>query len=340
MAQIDKTKRSLWWLFIILAGVWLACFPLFSKEFLGQFFYMPFLGTIAATVANTTPAAAGIVYFPILTRLEILPITAVQFSLIIQAYGMGLGTLKWYMVNKQLFILNVLPVCIGGGIIGVISSLVLFPIENPELLTLIFNFIALLLTQFIFFSILFKKKYPQLTVKLTPRSFTILFLFSVVGGLISGWIGFGIDTLFYFILTVIFHINPAAAIVTSISIMASISIVGTAVNLLIHHVPLALWFSAIPGVTIAGLFLASWVAVKLGARNVLLLFTLLLSLDFFITFWTQQTIPMSQLFRQGVTYALIVYLVYIHIRVFKEGYKDINASLGEFKPIQVPSSEA
>ena len=332
MRLFKQNNRPLLWLFLLIAVIWIACFPLFAKEFLEKFFYMPFLGTIAATVANTTPAAAGIVYFPILTRLDILPVTAVQFSLIIQAYGMGLGTLKWYAVNKKLFIGNVLPICIGGGIIGVVSSLAFFPIKNPELLTLIFNFIALLLTQFIFFSMLVKKKYPQLTVKLTPRSIAILFFFSLVGGLISGWIGFGIDTMFYFILTVIFHVNPAAAIVTSISIMAAISIVGTGVNLLMHHVPLALWFSAIPGVTVAGLFLASYVAVKLGARNVLLLFTLLLSLDFFITFWTQQTIPMSHMLRQGISYGLIIYLVYIHIRVFKEGYNDMNASLGEFKP--------
>ncbi|MDM8514703.1 sulfite exporter TauE/SafE family protein [Desulfobacterales bacterium HSG16] len=317
---------------IIIAGLWILFFPYFYKDFLNQFFYMPFLGTIAATVANTTPAAAGIVYFPILTRLNISPVTAVQFNLIIQAYGMGLGTFKWFLVNRNLFISNVIPICLVGGIIGVVISIVFFPINSPEMLTLIFNLIAFLFTQIIFVSILCKHKYPKLSVEMNAVNIFILFFFSFIGGLVSGWIGFGIDTMFYFILTIIFKINPAAAIVTSISLMAAMSMTGTVLNVIFHDVPLSLWYSAIPGVTIAGLFLASYLAVKLGAKNVLLLFTFLLSIDFFMTLWMQRTIPMSQSVRIMLTYSLIIYLVFIHVKIFKESYKDLGPSLGEFKP--------
>jgi uncharacterized membrane protein YfcA len=181
-----KTKdRAPYIILAAVAGLWIIFFPYFQKDFLSQFFYMPFLGTIAATVANTTPAAAGIVYFPILTRLHVSPITAVQFSLIIQAYGMGLGTFRWFLVNKKLFIFNVIPVCLVGGLAGVVLSIVFFPVSNPELLTLIFNFIAFLLTQIIFFSILFKHKYPKLNVELNFVNILILFVFSFLGGLIS-----------------------------------------------------------------------------------------------------------------------------------------------------------
>lgn len=310
--------------------LWLCFFPLFKADFLNRFYFMPFLGIIAATVANTTPAAAGIVYFPILTRLAIDPATAVQFSLIIQAYGMGLGTFSWFMLNRSLFIRNVIPVCLCGGTLGVTAGIVFFPIENSELLTLTFNFIALMFTQIIFFSILFKHRYPNLTIRRTPVNFMILFLFSVIGGMISGWIGFGIDTIFYFILTVGFKINPAASIVTSISLMAAISLIGTFLNAVFHQVPLSLWFSAIPGVTLAGLFLAAYLAVKIGARNVLLLFTMLLCLDFFMVFWTQDTIPMSQSFKIVVTYVLVVYLLFIHVKIFKQSYKQIQPDLGNF----------
>lgn len=327
-----KTKdRAPYIILAAVAGLWIIFFPYFQKDFLSQFFYMPFLGTIAATVANTTPAAAGIVYFPILTRLHVSPITAVQFSLIIQAYGMGLGTFRWFLVNKKLFIFNVIPVCLVGGLAGVVLSIVFFPVSNPELLTLIFNFIAFLLTQIIFFSILFKHKYPKLNVELNFVNILILFVFSFLGGLISGWIGFGIDTMFYFILTVIFKINPATAIVTSISLMAAVSVAGTVLNIIFHDIPLSLWYSAIPGVTVAGLFLAAYLAVKLGAKNVLILFTVLLSVDFFVNLWTQHTIPMSQTVKVLTTYLLIGYLVFIHVKIFKESYKDIGSSLGEFK---------
>jgi len=292
---------------------------------------MPFLGVIAATVANTTPAAAGIVYFPILTRLEISPIMTVQFTMLIQAYGMGLGTFKWYLVNKRLFIFNVLPICLFGGLIGVVLGIAVWPISKPEVLTLIFNFIAFLFTQVIFFSILYKQQYPAQHVALTARNIAILLFFSFIGGLITGWIGFGIDTIFYFILTLVFRVNPAIAIVTSISIMAAMSLAGAILHLFLYEVPLSLWYSAIPGVTLAGLFLAAFLAVKLGAKNVLLLFTLLLSIDFFLTLWTQQTIPLSYTVRLILTYALIVYLVFIHVKIFKQSYKEIGSALGNFK---------
>lgn len=317
---------------ILAGGLWLIYLPSFYQDFVHQFYYMPFLGIVAATVANTTPAAAGIVYFPVLTRLQVLPITAVRYNLMIQAYGMGLGTLKWYLVNKRLFIAKVIPVCLLGGMIGVYLSICVFPIQNPEMLMLFFNFVAFLLTQIIFASILFKKQYPNVTLDLSLRNICILLAFSFIGGLVTGWIGFGIDTIFYFILTVVFHINPAIAIITSISLMALLSVFGTVLNALLFQLPVSLWFAAIPGVTLAGLFLASFIAVRIGAKNVLILFTVLLSLDFISSFWHQQCIPMDQLIRSYVLYALVVYMVFVHIKIFKTSYENVRSSLGDFHP--------
>jgi uncharacterized membrane protein YfcA len=319
-----KHKKLLPYLFIALISlVWLSFFPHFAKEFFGKFFYMPFLGIIAATVANTTPAAAGIVYFPVLTKLQINPVTAVQFSLIIQAYGMSLGSFKWYIVNKKLFMTNIIPVCLLGGIIGVIISIVFFPIINSEFLTLIFNFIAFGFSQVIFFSIILNRRYPNISMNITFSSIFILFSASLLGGMLTGWIGFGIDTIFYFILTFVYRINPAIAIVTSIFIMAVTSVAGTLLNIVFHQVPVALWYSAVPGVTIAGLFLASYFAMKLGPKNILVLFASVLSIDFFMTFWMQHSIPISQTVKMIAIYILVAYQLVIHVKIFKQGYTDI-----------------
>lgn len=312
--------------------VWLFFFPHFRQAFLKQFYFMPFLGVVAATVANTTPAAAGIVYFPVLTRLSIDPATAVQFSLIIQAYGMGLGSFKWFLFNKKLFMVKLLPLCFLGGTIGIVIGIVFVPIDTPEILTLIFNSIGFIFTQIIFFSILLKRTYPNFTIDLNLSNVIVLFVFSLVGGIISGWIGFGIDTIFYFLLTFWYRINPAMAIVTSISLMAALSVVGTVLNLVFNSVPLALWYSAVPGVTLAGLFLASYFAVRLGARNILVLFAFLLTVDFLMAFWTQNTVPMSHTFRMILTYLIVGYLLVIHVKIFKQSYKDVNKELGEFQP--------
>ena len=327
-----KVKDRTQYIILAVAGIiWLLAFPYFKEAFLTKYSYMPLLGIVAATVANTTPAAAGIVYFPVLTKLHIDPFTAFQFSLIIQAYGMSLGTFKWYKLNKRLFLTSILPICIFGGMIGVTLGIVVFPLKSPELLILTFNSIAFIFTQVIFFSILFKCQYPNTIIALTRSRTFILFMISLLGGLISGWIGFGIDTIFYFVLTIGFKINPAISIVTSISLMAAISIFGTVLNIIFNNVPFSLWYSAIPGVTIAGLFIASYIAVKIGARNVLMLFTFFLCSDFFLTLWTQKTIPMSQALKTGITYALVIYLLVVHVKIFKQGYNSLSESLGEFK---------
>lgn len=335
-----KNKYSIPLIILVVVSVlWLIAFPFFHEIFLSKLFYMPFVGAVAAIVANITPAAAGIVYFPILTHLSIAPITISQFNLIIQAYGMGLGTLRWFLFNKKLFIFNVLPVSIAGGLIGEIVSIVLLPINNPELLTLIFNCIAFLFTQIIFFSLLRNSKYPNMSVKLTLFNCSIMFSFAFIGGLLCGWIGFGIDTIFYFIMTVMFRINPAASIVTSISLMAAMSISGTVLNAIFQNVPLALWYSAIPGVTIGGLFLAAYIAVKMGSRNILLLFTFFLSIDFFAALWTQHTLPMGDTVRKMIIYPLIFYMVVIHIKIFRSKSNNINASIGEFNCEGIESGE-
>lgn len=327
---MKKKYKSPLIILIVASILWLIFFPFFHEIFISKLFYMPFVGAVAAVVANITPAAAGIVYFPILTHLNISPVTISQFNLIIQAYGMGLGTFRWFLFNRKLFILNLIPVTIAGGFVGEIVSIVYFPINNPELLTLIFNFIAFLFTQIIFFSLLRNSQYPNMAVRLNFCNCAILFCSSFIGGLLCGWIGFGIDTIFYFILTVIFRINPAASIVTSISLMAAMSISGTILNSIFQNVPLALWYSAIPGVTIAGLFLAAYIAVKMGSRNILLLFTFFLSIDFFVTLWTQQTLPMSETVKKMIIYPLVFYMVAIHIRIL---IKNMGTSMGEFNAV-------
>ena len=270
MKDVNKKHTYLIYLcFAIITCLWILFLPYFHEDFINKYCYMPFLGTLAATVANTTPAAAGIVYFPILTRLHITPADAVQFNLMIQAYGMGLGTFKWFLFNRKLFILNILPVCLIGGSFGMLISIVFFPLKKPELLTIVFNLIAFVFTQVIFFSMLLKTSYPESTIPLTKKNNLIFFILSFAGGAVSGWIGFGIDTIFYFTLTLIYRINPAVSIVTSISLMAAMSIVGAGLHLFLGDVPLSLWFSAIPGVTLAGLFFASFFANHLFCHPIL-----------------------------------------------------------------------
>ncbi len=288
---------------------------------------MPLLGIIAATIANTTPAAAGIVYFPVLTQLSITPLTTVRFTQMIQAYGMGLGTLKWYLVNSRLFLWQVLPLCIVCGVCGTFAGLVLFPLKNPEILKFIFNIVSFVLVQFVFVGLLFKREYNQLKINDNWFNLSLLAVVSIFGGMISGWIGFGVDTMVYFILTIFFRVNIALAIITSISLMTACSIAATVINFSLYDMSgvTPLWFSALPGVTLAGLFLASYFAMRLGTRTILLLFSLCLSVEFFIAVWTQEVIPLGFIARFVITNVMLIYLAVVHMKVFKSHYRAIDA---------------
>ncbi|MBF0200039.1 MAG: sulfite exporter TauE/SafE family protein [Desulfamplus sp.] len=334
--NLRKVKdRSPIFIALLVALIWLALLPFFYEQFFTTLYYMPFLGALAATIANITPAAAGIVYFPILTHIDMAPVTVTQFSLMIQAYGMGLGTFRWFVLNRKLFIFNVIPISIAGGLLGEIISIVFLPIKNPELLTLVFNFIAFVFTQIIFFSLLKNAQYPIKSIVLNWVNRSILFLFAFIGGLLCGWIGFGIDTIFYFILTIFFRINPAASIVTSISLMAAMSVTGTVLNCIFQDMPLpfSLFYSAIPGVTFAGLFFAAYIAVKMGSRNILLLFTFFLTIDFLTALWNQGIFPMSDLLKKMIIYPLGFYMLAIHIRLFINNYNNKDGVPGDFNAV-------
>lgn len=283
--------------FLILSGAitaaWVFFFPWFRDVFISQYFFMPPLGLIAATIANATPAGAGIVYFPVLTRTVTEPVQAVRFSLMIQAYGMSLGALKWYVTDHKLFLIKEIAVTAAAGIAGITCAVLFMPVQNPPAVRLLFNAGAFAMMHVIFVSSSRGKKTftghrSNSSEFISGRSslfFLVLFSAGFAGGIISGWIGFGIDTIFFFIMTLLYKKDTASAIVSSVVLMAVVSLFGTLINIVFFDVNTALWFSAIPGVTLGALFAAVYLSRKIGQKNILLMTFVFLSLNFIQAVW-------------------------------------------------------
>ena len=302
---------------------WLACLPIFYADFVSQYFFMPFLGIVAATVANVTPTAAGIVYFPVMTRIHMDPAQVVLYTLMIQSFGMSLGSIKWFIVDRKLFLKNVLIVSLIGGSIGIALAIFFFPVRDPQRIKTIFDYFSYLIVVLVLIRVLLQKKQGIIDFKLDYFSFTVLFAFSIFGGLVSGWIGFGVDIIFYFILTIFYRINAAAAIVTSIVLMAGVSIVGTALNSLLFTLPINIWFSALPGVAAGGLFIATFLAVKARWWKVLVFFLYFFVVQIFLGYVYEREQLAAYLLGLLKINVIIAYLVIMDVVVFNVTYKKL-----------------
>jgi uncharacterized protein len=309
------------YIFFAVIVFWIICLPIFYDDFVSQYFFMPFLGVVAATVANVTPTAAGIVYFPVMTRIHMDPTQVVMYTLMIQSFGMSLGSIKWFIVDRKLFLKNVLVVCLIGGFIGIALAIFFFPIRDPQRIKTIFDYFSYVIVVLVLLRVLLQKGQGITEFKFDIYSFIILFSFSVFGGLVSGWIGFGVDIIFYFILTIFYRINAAAAIVTSIVLMAGVSIAGTFFNYLLFDLPKNIWFSALPGVAIGGLFVATFLAVRARWWKVLLFFLYFFIVQIFLGYVYEREQLAAYLFSLLKINLIIAYLVIMDVIVFNVTYK-------------------
>ncbi len=323
----SKAKHNKLVLYIILIAVvilWGALTPTFWPDLSQKYFFMPILGVLAATVANTTPVAAGLVYFPILTYLKISPLEAVLYTMMIQSYGMGIGAIRWFIEDRRLFLWKVLPICIIAGAAGLASGIFVFPLQNPAILKNAFNIISFILVSAIFYSVIRKHRYPMTSVALSTRNIVLLIICAYVGGVFTGWLGFGIDTVFYFLLTLVFRVQPAIAIVTSIALMTVMSFCGTGIHFVLHSevLPWGIWYSALPGVTLGGIFLAAYLTTEVTMKKFFFIFIFFLLAEFGVISLTQINLTLHYVIQFIIINALVLYLVYIHIRLFRQSYVD------------------
>ena len=110
-----------------------------------------------------------------------------------------------------------------------------------------------------------------------------IIIVGVFGGLLVGYIGAGIDALLFFVLTSRFKIDTHQATVTSIITMGLTAMIPFCVHLFIlGDVPINLWLMVLPGILI-GARIGPWLNKTLGSKRILIVFALLLIIEFLMT---------------------------------------------------------
>lgn len=246
--------------------------------------FMPILGIAAATIAMSTPAGGGIVFFPTMILLGVPALEAVAFSVGAQAIGMGVfGTFNWMKRDKSAIIF---PIVIPVVVIGSLASLLaifIFPIEQAKPLQLTFSVFGVGLAIYIFYSLrknLSKQNNPYQWNKWMIVAIAIV---GLIGGSLVGYIGAGIDALLFFVLTSRFKINAHQTTVTSIVTMGLTAMVPFGIHLFIlRDVPIDLWLMVLPGILV-GARLGPWLNQKMGSKRILIGFATLLIIEFLMT---------------------------------------------------------
>ncbi len=254
-----------------------------TKELYAAWF-MPFLGVVAATIAMSTPAGGGIVFFPTMVLLGIPPIEAVAFSVGAQSVGMGIfGTFNW--IKRDKLAIN-FPVVITTVLIGSAVSLIalfVFPIEEAEPLQLTFSFFGVGLATYVLYSLRKDLDKQNNRIQWSIWMVVAIAFVGLIGGLLVGYIGAGIDALLFLVLTSRFKIDAHQATVTSIITMGLTAMIPFCVHLfIIGDVPINLWLMVLPGILI-GARLGPWLNKTLGSRRILIGFASLLIIEFLMT---------------------------------------------------------
>jgi uncharacterized membrane protein YfcA len=247
--------------------------------------FMPFLGIVAATIAMSTPAGGGVVFFPTMVMMGIPPMEAVAFSVGAQSVGMGVfGTFNWVKRDRAAILF---PVVIAAVLIGSVVSLLallIFPVAKAEPLQLTFSLFGVCLATYIFFSLQRGLDKKNLRFQWSVWTLVAIALVGLIGGLFVGYIGAGIDALLFLVLTSLFKVDSHQATVTSIVTMGLTAIVPFGVHLfIINDVPVHLWLMVLPGILI-GARIGPWLNKTLGSRRILIGFASLLLIEFLMTF--------------------------------------------------------
>jgi len=105
--------------------------------------------------------------------------------------------------------------------------------------------------------------------------------------------------------------------------MAGVSIVGTILNSILFDLPINIWFSALPGVALGGLFVATFLAVRASLWKVFLFFLYFFGVQFFLGYVYEREQLVAYFFSLLKINMIIAYLVIMDVIIFNASYKKL-----------------
>lgn len=250
------------------------------------------LGLVACCLpSGGAPVAGGIVFIPGLTALGFSPKQCVAFVSASQAIGCGLFTpANWISKDPGIIVKSSLPIALPCSFFGLYLSLFVLPMKESDV-----SFIFALFCLFLAGSVIHGLQHQLTTqdekvVFDSPRTWrglkTILVYgtTSIIGGMLAGWIGIGIEKIYFMVITNYHHAEIRRATVTAIGIIGWLSTISAICHLFVFHdVPIPYWICSLPGI-LFGSIIGPTINSTLGSRNVMYVFCGFLFLNVFLEF--------------------------------------------------------
>lgn len=255
-----SSARSRLLFFLIPGIVWsFWCMDLFWNErwsTVTDNWFMSLTMCFGSFIAGATSEGGGAVAFPVMTlAFGIPPVVARDFSVMIQSVGMTAATVLILSFRVQVEWRAVLFAGLGG-VAGIILGMTfIFPLLSPLTVKIFFTSLWLSFGVALY---LINRDSDRVTeskiAQFGPKTALVLYGVGILGGLVSGITGSGLDIVTFAVLTLMYRMNERVATPTSVVLMAFNALTGFAWKGMVtgNLDPMAwqYWYACIPVVVV------------------------------------------------------------------------------------------
>ena len=304
---LDLPSFLQWWLVgrIILWFLLIAApFILYRNNLyiLRDAWFAPFMGMVACAIpACGAPVAGGVIFLPLLEYYGLCPRDAVAFTSATQMMGVGIfAPMNWLLTGHSVFIPSAIRVSILPSTVGLIAAVTYYKnngFHADHFVILIFTLFCTFLVAYVTNGLATSRmKFDtgsnklELKWNLCRLSEGVLpwIICCFLGGILTAYIGVGIEKVVFTLLTLNPLVDIRAATVTSITIVGWLSALAFLFHALspcdptapqyIGAVPYHIWLLGLPGI-LMGSILGPALNAAVGPRNIMLLFLVMLVVE-------------------------------------------------------------
>ena len=280
--------------FLVALVVWLVWYLLLGFTdallILKEYWQISVTMVFGSFIAGATSEGGGAIAFPVFTKLlNVNPFDAKVFSLAIQSVGMTAASLVIIKMKIKVEWRVIFWVSLGGVFGIVYSSLYVAPYLSPAMTKMSFT---ILVSSFALTLFVLNRDKLRLVNEVVPvnnsKVNAFLFLVGILGGVVSGMVGNGIDIITFSILVLWYRVNEKIATPTSVILMAINAIVGFLLyaQVLDGFTPVvqSYWLAAIP-IVVIGAPLGAIVCGHLNRITIARVLLVLIAIEFVTSIW-------------------------------------------------------
>jgi len=295
--------------------VWVCWFVFAGPQpafyYIEEHWYISLTMAFGSLIAGATSEGGGAIAFPVFTKLlNISPQDAKVFSLAIQSIGMTAASLIILALKIRVEKKVLLWVSFGGMFGMYFGATVLSPLLPSAMVKMSFTVMIVSFAITLYFLNRGIELRNQQINNCQNKEISLLFVTGLIGGLMSGLVGNGIDIIAFSVMVLLFRINEKIATPTSVILMAINAIWGFFLHYFFiggfNDTVQAYWLAAIP-IVVIGAPLGALICYHLP-RVVIVNFLIILIMIEFVTSLLLIPLTIQTLFMSGIMLILFASL--------------------------------